>query len=122
MTNIDPTTWSLSDLKDVDSLNYYHELEKHHPGDEDLMKRAWQAICDFGRGEFCAQSFWLSCLLDCIFIWYARSEMSNSFCTDNARTPVQWTPDAATSAGFTTEGKKIAKKKHALLHSFHTTP
>jgi len=51
MTNIDPTTWKLSDLRDVDSLNYYHQLEKDYPGDEELMKRAWQAICDVGRGE-----------------------------------------------------------------------
>jgi len=52
MTNIDPTTWKLSDLRDVDSLNYYHQLEKDYPGDEELMKRAWQAICDIGRGEY----------------------------------------------------------------------
>lgn len=51
MTNIDPTTWKLSDLRDVDSLNYYHELEKNNPGNTQLMERAWKAICDFGRGK-----------------------------------------------------------------------
>jgi oligo-1,6-glucosidase len=71
MTN-HPTSWTPSDLRDVDSLNYLKDIEERYPGNEDMEKRAWKAICDLGR--------------------------------DNSRTPVQWSSNSKTSAGFTDEG------------------
>ena len=48
MTNI-PESWSIDDLKDVWAINYYRDMERKHPNDKELLRRAWKGIVATGR-------------------------------------------------------------------------
>lgn len=48
MTNF-PESWSLDDLNDIASINYYRQLEKENPNDKELLRRAWKGIVALGR-------------------------------------------------------------------------
>ena len=48
MTNV-PESWSIDDLKDIWAINYYRELERQHPHDKELLRRAWKGIVATGR-------------------------------------------------------------------------
>jgi oligo-1,6-glucosidase len=48
MTNI-PETWSMEDIKDVASIKYYEKVQADHPGDGEILKRAWKGIVGYSR-------------------------------------------------------------------------
>jgi oligo-1,6-glucosidase len=48
MTNI-PMSWGIDDVKDLNSINYYNKIKEEHPGDREILKKAWEGIVKFGR-------------------------------------------------------------------------
>lgn len=48
MTNV-PETWSIDDMKDLNSINYYNKVKKEHPGDAEILHKAWLGIVKYGR-------------------------------------------------------------------------
>ena len=48
MTNI-PKNWSLDDLMDIASIQYYEKMVKEHPGDKDFLGKVWEGICANSR-------------------------------------------------------------------------
>jgi oligo-1,6-glucosidase len=48
MTNI-PESWSVDDLRDVASLNYWKKIKKDYPKDKEMLQKAWQGICAYSR-------------------------------------------------------------------------
>jgi oligo-1,6-glucosidase len=48
MTNI-PESWGVSDIRDLNSINYYEKVKEEHPGNEEILRRAWQGIVKYGR-------------------------------------------------------------------------
>lgn len=48
MTNI-PESWSVDQLRDLASIEYYQRAQKEHPDDQDLLKRIWKGIVATSR-------------------------------------------------------------------------
>ncbi|RMZ75740.1 hypothetical protein DV737_g5157, partial [Chaetothyriales sp. CBS 132003] len=48
MTNI-PESWSIDDLKDLNSINYYRDMQKRFPGDQEMLQKAWKGIVETAR-------------------------------------------------------------------------
>ncbi|RMZ87982.1 hypothetical protein DV736_g4800, partial [Chaetothyriales sp. CBS 134916] len=48
MTNI-PESWSIDDLKDLNSINYYRDMQKRFPGDQELLRKAWKGVVETAR-------------------------------------------------------------------------
>lgn len=48
MTNI-PESWGIGDVKDLNSINYYKKVKEEHPGDKEILQRAWEGIVKYGR-------------------------------------------------------------------------
>ena len=59
MTNI-PESWSLDDLMDIVSIEYYHKIKKEHPGDKELLDRVWKGICVMSRDNARTPMQWTS--------------------------------------------------------------
>jgi oligo-1,6-glucosidase len=48
MTNV-PKTWGIEDMKDLNSINYYEKVKREHPGDKEILRKAWEGIVKYGR-------------------------------------------------------------------------
>jgi oligo-1,6-glucosidase len=48
MTNI-PMSWGIDDVKDLNSINYYNKVKEEHPGDKEILQRAWEGIVKYSR-------------------------------------------------------------------------
>ncbi|RMD40468.1 hypothetical protein DV735_g4654, partial [Chaetothyriales sp. CBS 134920] len=48
MTNI-PESWSIDDLKDLNSINYYRQMKERFPDDQEMLQRAWKGLVEIAR-------------------------------------------------------------------------
>ena len=48
MTNI-PESWGIGDVKDINSIHYYNKVKKEHPGDKEILHKAWLGIVKYSR-------------------------------------------------------------------------
>lgn len=48
MTNI-PEDWSVEDLKDLNSINYWNRMQEKCKGDKEMMQKVWQGIVNCSR-------------------------------------------------------------------------
>lgn len=48
MTNI-PETWSIEDIKDIGSINYWNKMKEQYPNDKKMMDKVWKGIVDYSR-------------------------------------------------------------------------
>lgn len=48
MTNI-PETWSIEDLKDISSINYWNRMKEQYPNDEKMIAKVWKGLVDYSR-------------------------------------------------------------------------
>ncbi|KEF55774.1 uncharacterized protein A1O9_08525 [Exophiala aquamarina CBS 119918] len=48
MTNI-PDAWSVEDLKDISSINYWNRMKEQYHDDKEMMANVWKAIVNYSR-------------------------------------------------------------------------